>query len=59
MGNNNSNPIAKRLLDDELITLNTVKQGADLINEYEDALKRIVNAKTIEEAVQIALIALM
>ena len=54
-----SNPIAKRLLDDELITLNTVTQGANLINEYEDALKRIAQAKTVEEAALIAMTALM
>lgn len=54
-----SNPVAKRLLDDELVTINTLKQGAVLINEYEDALRRIVNAKTIEEAALIAMTALM
>lgn len=54
-----NNPVAKRLLDDELVTINTLKQGALLINEYEDALRRIVNAKTIEEAALIAMTALM
>jgi hypothetical protein len=54
-----TNPIAKRLMDDDMVTINTLKQGATLINEYEDALRRIVQAKTVEEAALIAMTALM
>ena len=54
-----NHPIAKRLVDDELITLGTVKAAAALIDDYQDALRRVVQAKTIEEAALIAMTALM
>lgn len=54
-----NHPIAKRLADDELITLGTVKAAANLIDDYQDALRRIVQAKTLEEAYLIAYTVLM
>ena len=52
-------PIAKRLVDDELLSLNTVKSAAILIDDYQAALQQIIQAKTLEEAYLIAYTALM
>ena len=39
--------------------INTINKAATTLDEYEDALRRIINARTVEEAAGIALIALM
>lgn len=52
-------PIANKIADDDLISLASVKAAAELIDEYQDALERIVQARTVEDAYMIAYIALM